>query len=220
MDKTGQGAGVPEFQSSSLPTGRGLNRRDAMRTLAAAGLGVVSVPLWVDSLSALAREQAAHVHAAAPAVRAAAWAPKVLSAHQNEMVTVLSELIIPRTDTPGAREAQVNRFIDSVLQEATPADRTAFLKGLAWMDARSRLLVGKDVLSATPAEQTELLTRLSSEERRGAEEQIGVDFFQALKSMTITGYYSTEIGLRQELGDDGQMVQAEFKGCTHPEHQG
>jgi hypothetical protein len=37
--------------------------------------------------------------------------------------------------------------------------------------------------------------------------------------MTITGYYSTEIGLRKELGDDGQLVQAEFTGCTHPEHQ-
>lgn len=197
----------------------GLNRRDAMRTLAAAGLGIASVPLWVDTLSALAREQAAHVHAAAHAAGAAPWTPKVLSAHQNETVTTLCELIIPRTDTPGAREAQVNRFIDSVLQEAPPTDRTAFLKGLAWMDGRSKALFGKDVLSATAEEQTALLTRLSSEESRGTEEKTGVDFFQALKSMTITGYYSTEIGLRQELGDDGQMVLAEFKGCTHPEHQ-
>ena len=36
---------------------------------------------------------------------------------------------------------------------------------------------------------------------------------------TITGYYTSEIGLHQELGDDGQMVLAEYKGCTHPEHQ-
>ena len=37
--------------------------------------------------------------------------------------------------------------------------------------------------------------------------------------MTITGYYTTQIGLQQELGDDGKLVLAEFKGCTHPEHQ-
>lgn len=195
-----------------------LNRRAAIRRLAAAGLGAASAPLWGDALCALAREQAAHVHEAAPASATAPWAPRILDAHQNEVVTTLCELIIPRTDTPGARDAQVNRFIDSVLQEATPADRTAFLDGLAWMDARSTALFGKDVLSATGPQQTDLLTRLSSD-TRGAEEKTGADFFQALKSMTITGYYTTAIGLRQELGDDGQMVQAEFKGCTHPEHQ-
>ena len=40
-----------------------------------------------------------------------------------------------------------------------------------------------------------------------------------LKSMTISGYYSSEIGLRQELGDAGQLFHLEFKGCDHPEHQ-
>ena len=49
-------------------------------------------------------------------------------------------------------------------------------------------------------------------------DQIGVEFFQSIKSMTITGYYTSEIGMRQELGDDGQLFFAEFKGCTHPEH--
>ena len=39
-----------------------------------------------------------------------------------------------------------------------------------------------------------------------------------LKSMTIAGYYTSEIGLRQELGDDGVLAQARFEGCTHPEH--
>jgi hypothetical protein len=195
-----------------------LNRRAAIRRLAAAGLGAASAPLWADALCALAREQAAQVQEAAPAGAAAPWTPRILDAHQNEVVTTLCELIIPRTDTPGAKDALVNRFIDSVLQEGTPADRTAFLDGLAWMDARSTALFGKDVLSATGPQQTELLTRLSSGGAVG-EEKTGADFFQALKSMTITGYYTTAIGPRQELGDDGQMVQAEFKGCTHPAHQ-
>jgi hypothetical protein len=196
-----------------------VNRRDALRSLAAAGLGAASAPLWVDALSALAREQAAHVHPVTPAGATTVWAPKILNAHQNETVTTLCELIIPQTDTPGAKAALVNRFIDSVLQDATAADRASFLKGLALMDTRSQALFGKDVLSATPEQQTTLLTRLSSEESRGAEEKTGVDFFKALKTMTIAGYYSTPIGLEQELGDDGHLVAAEFKGCTHPEHQ-
>ena len=47
------------------------------------------------------------------------WTPRVLTARQNDAVVVLTELIIPETDTPGAKAALVNRFIDSVLSDAT-----------------------------------------------------------------------------------------------------
>jgi hypothetical protein len=199
---------------------RTLNRRDALRRLAVAGAGAVSAPLWVEALSALAREQAPHVHASTASSPAAQpWSPKILSAQQNETVAALCELIIPKTDTPGAKDALVNRFVDGILDEATPSDRDAFLKGLAWMDARSTALFGKNVLSATAEQQTDLLTRMSAGSSGAAEDKAGADFFQALKSLTITGYYTTQIGLQQELGDDGQLVLAEFKGCTHPEHQ-
>jgi hypothetical protein len=70
---------------------------------------------------------------------------------------------------------------------------------------------------ATPAQQTDLLTRLSAVPSSEVAE--GVEFFTAVKSMTITGYYTTEIGLRQELGDPGILMLPSFPGCTHPEHQ-
>src|SRR3954470_10811584 len=106
----------------------GLNRRDAMRRMAAGGVGAATSMLWVDALSALAREQAAHAHPAAAAAKAAApWAPAVLSPRQLETVATLCDLIIPQTDTPGARAVLVDRFIDSVLKEAAAADRKRFL---------------------------------------------------------------------------------------------
>jgi choline dehydrogenase-like flavoprotein len=74
--------------------------------------------------------------------------------------------------------------------------------------------------AAAAAEQTALLTRLSKEGNSDGEDRIGIEFFEAIKSMTINGYYTTQIGLRQELGDDGQLFLAQFPGCTHPEHQG
>ena len=43
--------------------------------------------------------------------------------------------------------------------------------------------------------------------------------FRAIKVMTINGYYTSEIGLHQELGDDGVLFMPQFIGCTHPEHQ-
>src|SRR4051812_34775803 len=125
---------------------RSLNRRQALRTLGTAAIGAATSALWVESLSALARQQA-HDHAAQPAAAAADWTPRVLTATQNDAVVILTELIIPETSTPGARAAHVNRFIDRVLAEATPADRDQFLRGLAWMDDRSRALFGKDVAS-------------------------------------------------------------------------
>ena len=197
----------------------GLNRRQALQALATGAIGAATSAIWVESLSALAREQA-HAHAADAAIALQDWTPRVLTARQDEAVVTLTELIIPQTDTPGAKVARVNRFIDAVLRDARPADRDSFLRGLAWMDERSRALFGKDFLGATAAEQTSLLTRLSKEANPDGEDRIGIEFFEAIKSMTINGYYTSQIGLRQELGDDGQLFLAQFPGCTHPEHQG
>jgi hypothetical protein len=193
-------------------------RRDALRALAAGGLGAAASALWVERLGAFAREQAAQAHAIIAASAQASWRPKTFNQHQLDTVATLSELIIPQTDTPGAKATQVDRFIDTVLFEAPASDRASFVKGLHWLDARSKALFGKDVLAAAPDQQTGLLARLSAADSR--EERTGIDFFNAIKSLTITGYYTTEIGLRQELGDDGVLAQATFVGCTHPEHGG
>jgi hypothetical protein len=193
-----------------------------MRTLAAGAIGAATTATWVDSLSALARQQA-HAHAGGTAIAAQDWTPRVLTARQNEAVIALTELIIPDTGpapgTPGAKAALVNRFIDNVLHSASPADRDNFIKGLAWIDARSTKLFGKEFLATTAAEQTSLLTRISTAGNPDGEERIGTDFFRAIKVMTINGYYTSEIGLHQELGDDGVLFMPQFVGCTHPEHQ-
>ncbi len=196
---------------------QGLGRREALRRLTLGGLGVASLPAWVEALTGLA-EARGHEHASAPAAPAADWKPKVLDAHQDETIATISELIIPATDTPGARAALVNRFVDEVVADATEADRREFLRGLRWMDGRSNELFGADFVKATPEQQTALLTIISSEKNKSLEDEIGRDFFRAIKSMTITGYYTSEVGMKQELGDDGQVFFLEFKGCTHPEH--
>jgi hypothetical protein len=194
------------------------NRRAALRALASGTIGAAAAGAWVDSLSARAHQQA-HAHAAQAAVPTQDWKPRVLSARQDETVTVLSELIIPQTGTPGARAARVNRFIDAVLREAPAVERDGFMRGLAWIDERSRALYKKDFAAATGDEQTALLTRLADDTNKDPADRPGVQFFRAIKSMTIDGYYTSEIGLRQELGDSGQLFLVEFPGCTHEEHR-
>lgn len=197
----------------------GPSRREALRRLAGGAIAATTSPFWVASLTALAQSHAA-TQAAQPALTAAAWTPAVFTARQNDAVIALTELIIPATDTPGAKAALVNRFIDRVLADAPAAQRDAFLRGLAWIDTASRAESGQDIADAAVDRQTALLTRLADEGNHAPADAPGVEFFHAIKSMTISGYYSTEIGLRQELGDDGVLMALEFHGCDHPEHQG
>jgi len=197
-----------------------LDRRQALRTLAFGGIGAVAAPAWAEALAAIARDHADHAHAAlASAAETAPWAPKVFNAHQNETVVLLSEMIIPQTDTPGAKAAKVNEFIDLVLDDANEAERKQFLNGLAWMDGRSQELFGTDFVSAAPEQQTALLTIVASSKNKAFEDQVGTEFFKAIKALTITGYYTSEIGMKQELGDDGQLFFLEYPGCTHPQHK-
>lgn len=200
---------------------QGISRRSALRGLAA-GAGATATAVWLDRLTLLAQDPAMHTHVAAAAsaqAAAAPFTPKVLTRAQLETVATLAELIIPTTETPGARAALVDRFVDNVMANARPADKERFLTGLAWMDTRSGALYGKPFAGATPEQQTELLTKLAPESGHAAEDEPGAPFFKAIKGLTVSGYYTTQIGLMQELGDNGQLFTPVFEGCTHKEHQ-
>jgi len=206
-------------RASALPDGctvtSNVSRRQALRHLATGTAAVATAPLWVENLLALGAEHAAHVQT--PKAAAGAWKPKVFSAAQNELVITLTELIIPQTDTPGARAAKVNEYIDTVLADAAAADREKFLEGLAWIDAQSEDRFRTRFSSAPPAQQVELLTTISTA-APGPDDARGAEFFQALKGLTVTGFYTSEPGLLQDIGDDGQLFFTEFKGCDHKEH--
>src|SRR5437016_5729557 len=115
-----------------------MNRRELLRVLGASAL--LPAPLGAAGR---------RLHA-----RARSRGLQVLDPHQSETVATIAELIIPATDTPGARAAQVHRFIDLLLAEWAPdEDRASFLKGLADVDARARTAFGVDFLAATAAQR-------------------------------------------------------------------
>ena len=153
------------------------------------------------------------------ALPAQAWKPELLSEHQDRTVDVLSEIILPRTDTPGAHDAQVNRFIDRTLKDGMLAEeRDKFLRGLEWLDAHCRSKYKRAFVELAAAEQTALLTRWSAK-TGPADEQSGRDFFRAIKDLTLRGYYTSREGLLQELEYKGNGAFTEYPGCTHPEHK-
>src|SRR2546426_9166576 len=129
-----------------------ITRREALARVAVLLGGVISAPTMAGVLDAATRRAWA---------TAQGWAPRTLSPSQLELVAVMAEHIIPRTDTPGARAAGVHRFVDTLLSDHYPtAERDRFLAGLADVDARARSQQGKAFLACAPAQQITLLTEL------------------------------------------------------------
>ena len=161
-----------------------------------------------------------------------------MSPHQNTTVITISELIIPETDTPGAKGAKVNEFIDLLLTEwFDAAEKNRFLEGLATIDAASRKRFGADFISCTHEQQLELMKQFDDAAMSFARSQrIAVktrttsahniktatapahapmqpgEFFYMLKKLTIFGYYTTEIGFSKELGDS--IIPPGHEGCA------
>ena len=137
------------------------------------------------------------------------WRPSVLDDHQNGTVIALTELIIPATDTPGAKAARVNRYIDLFLRDGSASQRESFFAGLSWLDGFAIREHGHPFVHCSAAEQAAMLTTLDQGSGPGKK------FFAQIKSLTAKIYYATEIGYR-ELNKGGR-VPATF-GCEHGSH--
>ena len=133
----------------------------------------------------------------------------VIPPPQRQMVAQLAELIIPRTDTPGAIEAGVPDFIDQIVSHwYTPAERAIFLQGLARLDDYCQRTWGRPFTVCDAGQQTQALT-VEDESSRSYHEKPArraleahdehSPFFYKLKWLTVLGYYTSEIGGTQEL---------------------
>ena len=171
-----------------------MNRRDALKRVAILTGGALS-PSIVSAVLSGCR------------VGGEKWIPKIVTSEQNDLITTIAELIIPETDTPGAKVAGVHRFIDLMLADwFTPAEREHFLTGLADLDSRAQELHPTPFLRCTTEEQTAILQELEKESLAHAdnnppEEQNNnlKPFFRQMKELTLIGYYTSEIGATQEL---------------------
>ncbi len=149
------------------------------------------------------------------------WKPVFLDAHQNETLVVLSDLIIPETDTPGAKAALVNRFIDRLLAAETSKTQKQFLASLAFLDGECRRRYGKAFVHLPGETQIEILTLMAYPHRLmnlgGSRSRYrGHEHFAYLKGRISQAYYNSEIGMK-ELGWDGNPTFGSFDGCTHPD---
>jgi len=182
-----------------------MKRRDLFKT-ATLGFGAAA---------AASAQEHVHVTTIAPAQAAAtgeAWTPKVLDAHQNETVIQLSELIIPTTDTPGAKAAKVNEWVDLYLLDLAEDKGHSFLMGLGWLDGYALKLHKAPFVKLSEDQQVKILETLDG--ATDPELLPGAEFFVAMKRLTVQGYYTSKIGIA-ELNKNG--VPDTF-ACTHDSH--
>jgi len=137
--------------------------------------------------------------------------PQFFTKPEFESLSTLVELILPRTDTPGAKDAGVPWYLD-IIVNADSELRTTFRQGLEWLETRSRQEFGSSFTGSTQDQQVKLL------ESTLPANADGHAFFDTVKAMTLVGYYSSEIGLREELHYIGDEYLPEFKGCPHGGH--
>ena len=150
------------------------------------------------------------------------WKPLFFDEHQNETLIMLSDLMIPATDTPGAKEALVNRYIDLVLAAETAENQRAFLNSLSFLDGESMRRYRAAFRYLPRTSQDELLHALaypsagSGWTGEAAVPDVGHGHFELLKQRIGIAYYNSEIGTR-ELGWDGNYTHGVYQGCEHPE---
>lgn len=135
------------------------------------------------------------------------WTPQYLSQEQADQVTAMVDVMLPATDTPGAKELGVPAFIDLMVKEwYEPKDQEKFKSGLAMMDERAQSEHGKNFVSLSAEEQLVLMNAIDEEtkDKLKAEEEAmsqtgrSVDderywpFMHKLKNLAILGYFSSE----------------------------
>ena len=164
-----------------------ITRRDALARLAAGFAGAVAID------AAAARTAHAAVRQAAGA---GGYAPKALSPEQFRTLSRLTDLIIPADNgKPGAIQAGVPAWIDMLLNVNAEL-KASYITGLTWIDSTMKARHQTDFAASTPAQQTALLDTIAFKKNSTAELAPGVDFFVLARRMTVDGFYTSEIGMR------------------------
>jgi hypothetical protein len=229
-------------------------RRETLKILGAIG-ATCAFPFPADEL------YGQHVHAkdAKPAASPkGAYKPTFFGAGEYELVSRLTDLIIPATETAGAIGAGVPEYVDRVVS-LNPEHQGLMRAGVEWIDDHSREVFADGFLALSEAQQVQILQPLSDEADRrqrasllaryrgGAggvfyeprtdkteTEQrpqapvsvaspvspadVPVSFFRLLKNLTADGYYTSRVGLIDELGYKGNAALPAYPTCAVPEH--
>jgi gluconate 2-dehydrogenase gamma chain len=126
-------------------------------------------------------------------------AEKFFNAHEMATITVLADIIIPKDAKSGsASDAKVPDFIEFIVKDM-PGHKTPMRGGLRWLDVQCLNRYNKTFVDASNPQQIEMVTAIAYPKKAKPELQQGVAFFNLMRNLTASGFYTTRIGI-DDLG--------------------
>ena len=189
-----------------------MSRREALGVIAA--VPAAGAFTWTEAEARDAFEQAATARRAAARAKAP-FKPKFFTAAEYAMVATLVDLIIPRDERSGsATDAGVPEFIDFLMADQ-PQRQLAMRGGLSLINRLCLDRYGHRFAACTETERTQLLDDIAVAGNALARPELSqaVAFFNSLRDLTATGFWTSRIGIT-DLQYSGNVYVAEWNGCT------
>ncbi|MDF1697237.1 MAG: gluconate 2-dehydrogenase subunit 3 family protein [Saprospiraceae bacterium] len=140
------------------------------------------------------------------------WKPSFFTADQIDTLAEVAERIIPKTDTPGAKEALVHRYIDEAVKNNYKSEEQEFaLKAADIFDMKSTEKFNKKFVAITDAQKDEILQELADLSKNEEDQSDAGEVFPRIRSLVAAGYFTSEIGATQALIYD--PIPGPFEGC-------
>lgn len=138
-----------------------------------------------------------------------AWSAQTLMDDQLKIIELATERILPKTNTPGANDALVHRYIDNALTNVfTIEDKDFFIENIAKFDNIAREKYKKKFIDLTTDKMDDVLKILAQEWKENKSEK---SIFKELRDLTISGFASSEIGAKEFFYYD--PIPGPYQGC-------
>ncbi len=130
--------------------------------------------------------------------------PNFFDAHEAATIVVLSDIIIPKDAVSGsATDAKVPEFIEFIVKDM-PDHQVPMRGGLKWLDLHTYKKHGKAFVECTHQEQIGIVDEIAYPKKAAPEVAQGVSFFNKIRDLVTTGFYTAEIGVK-DLGYMGNV---------------
>ena len=121
---------------------------------------------------------------------------KIFTAHEMATLTVLADIIIPKDEVSGsASDAKVPEFIEFIVKDM-PSHQTPMKGGLRWLDLYCMKKFEKAFINSSTEQQISVVDEIAYPKKAKPELSQGVKFFSLMRDLTATGFYSSEIGIK------------------------
>lgn len=183
-----------------------MNRRDSLKALV---VGSISTSVLVDACKQPAKEskengQAATGKSTDPSRMAEEKdyekkldaEAKFFNDHEMATITILGDIIIPKDEVSGsASDAKVPEFIEFIVKDM-PEHQVPMRGGLRWLDMQCLKRYEKTFRECNNTQQMEMVDQIAWPKKAKPQMQQGVAFFNLMRNLTATGFYTSEIGVK------------------------